>query len=91
MGLIKEWLTNPTIAYVVILLLTGIVYKVAFARKLPLLKQLIIYVALALGCVMLLFFHFMGLPIVPALAATVVLIVVARLRMGAGNQKESKQ
>ena len=90
MGLIKEWLTNPAIAYVVILLLTGIVYKVAFARKLPLLKQLIIYLALAFGCLMLLFFHFMGLPIVPALAATVVLILVARLRMGTGNQKESK-
>ncbi len=91
MELIRDWLTNPIIAYMVILVLSGIVYKVAFARKLPLLKQIIVYIALVLGCFMLLFFHFMGLPIVPALAATVVLIVIARLRMGSGNKEDSNQ
>lgn len=91
MEMIRAWLTNPVIAYLVILGLTAIVYKVAFARKLPILKQVVVYVALILGCFMLLFFHFMGLPIVLALAATVLLIVVARLRMGFINRKQSNQ
>jgi len=82
MAAINAWLHQSFWgAYGVILVLTAIVYKVVFARPLPLLKQLIVYLALVAGCFLLLVFHLLGFPIIPILIGTVVLMIVARIRM----------
>lgn len=77
---------TPWAGYLVILILTAIVYKVAFARKLPILKSMVVYLVLALGCVMFWVMYILGFPIVEILVITVVLIVVARIRMAKGKK-----
>lgn len=44
--------------YITVLLLAALVYRLGFARRLPLLKNVIIYGLLALGCTILTFLLF---------------------------------
>ncbi|MFC7442294.1 YlaH-like family protein [Laceyella putida] len=83
MEAIQSWLgsLSPWMTYLLILVLAAVVYKVAFAIRLPLLKQAVVYLALAVGCLLLTLFHYMGFPIVPILFFTVVLIAVTRIRL----------
>ena len=74
MEMIDQALERPVVAYFVILILTGIVYKVAFARPLPSLEGAGGVLFLALGCFLLLLFHMLQFPIVPILVISVVLI-----------------
>ncbi|WP_044642447.1 YlaH-like family protein [Risungbinella massiliensis] len=85
-----DWLQSLPfwVVYIVILVLTAVIYQTAFARPLPLLKQAIVYVFLALGCFLLVIFHLMELPIIPALFITVVLIVGTRARLSYLRKKE---
>ncbi|WP_019533035.1 YlaH-like family protein [Paenibacillus ginsengihumi] len=78
----REWfLDHPWITYLIIFVLITYVYNKVFrARKLPLLKDLIIYLLLALGSIMLLFFQLAGLPIVPSLSIAVILMLIVRIR-----------
>lgn len=78
----REWFLNhPWITYLIIFVLITYVYNKVFrARKLPLLKDLIIYLLLALGSLMLLFFQLAGLPIVPSLSIAVILMLMVRIR-----------
>lgn len=87
---IMDWLHSLTFwgVYAIILVLTAVIYQTAFARPLPLLKQAIVYIALASGCILLVIFHLMGLPIIPALFITVVLIVGTRARLSYLRKKE---
>lgn len=68
-----EWFrAHPWIAYVLIFVLLTYVYNKVFrARKLPLLKEAVIYLLLALGSLMLLFFQLAGLPIILSLSVAV--------------------
>ncbi|GGA32296.1 hypothetical protein GCM10007416_01080 [Kroppenstedtia guangzhouensis] len=83
------WLrSQPLISYLLILIMTAIVYKVAFARKLPILKTLLVYLVLALGCVMLWIMFILRFPIVQILGITLVMIALARIRVWMGNRKK---
>lgn len=86
---ILEWIYGLPFwgLYAVIVLMTAIIYQTAFARTLPLLKQIIVYIFLAIGCFLLEIFHYMGLPIIPALLITVVLIIVTRVRLSLLRKK----
>jgi hypothetical protein len=79
---------NPVIGmwilYVFIYILAIIVYKLGFATKLPLLKSLILYIVLALGCTLLTFLA-VFLPVSEGLAVTALLLIAYRLR---NRQKE---
>ncbi|SFJ05584.1 YlaH-like family protein [Thermoflavimicrobium dichotomicum] len=79
------------IRYLIILVLAGIIYQTAFARRLPLLKTIAVYIALAVGCWLLLIFQIMRFPIIEAMLITIVLIIVTRLRLMVGKPKQSKQ
>jgi len=87
MEIVNQALEQPVVAYFVILILTGIVYKVAFARPLPPLKAFVVYVFLAAGCLLLLLVHLLRFPIVPILVISVLLIAVARIRMAMVEKK----
>lgn len=83
------WLrSQPLISYLIILIMTAIVYKVAFARKLPILKTLLVYLVLAVGCVMLWVMFILRFPIIQILGITLLMIVLARIRMWMGNRKK---
>ncbi|SEN07813.1 YlaH-like family protein [Lihuaxuella thermophila] len=92
LGALQVWLDglHPLAIYLIILVLTGIIYKTAFARKLPPLKSLVVYLVLALGCLLLTLFHYMRFPMIPALFFTVILIVVTRVRLYLSKSKQEK-
>lgn len=74
--------------YLVILVLTGVIYQTAFARPLPLLKNVVVYLALAIGCYLLLIFDILGFPIIPSLFITVGLIIITRIRLALTQKKQ---
>ncbi len=80
---LPKWAT-----YLLILLLTGIIYRAAFARPLPLLKNVIVYLALAAGCYLFLIFDILGFPIIPSLLITVGLIIVTRIRLSITKKRQ---
>ncbi len=77
------WISQvpPGSLYFIILVLSIIIYKVAFARKLPVLKSFIVYLVLALGCVLFWLMQLAKFPMIQALLITVILIVVTRVRL----------
>jgi len=88
----KQWLDQFPIwvSYLVILLFSGVIYQTAFARPLPLLKNLVIYLALAIGSYLLLIFHILGFPIIPSLLIAVGLIIVTRIRLFFTKKEEKR-
>ncbi len=77
--------------YLTIVALSIIVYKLGFARKLPLVKSFVIYAFLILGCTVLTFFG-VFLPIAEGLlvAALILIIYKIRLRQSKKQQAEMK-
>lgn len=88
----EEWLTwlrsQPLLSYLIILIMTAIVYKVAFARELPILKSLLVYLVLAVGCVMFWVMFILRFPIIQILGVTLIMILLARIRMWMGNREK---
>lgn len=78
-----SWISEvpPWSLYFIILVLSVAIYKVAFARKLPPLKSLVVYLVLAVGCILFWIMQLAQFPMIQALLITVVLIVVTRLRL----------
>lgn len=71
---------NGWVRYAIVAGLTLILYKLGFERPLPLLKRLIVYIVLVIGSFPLVVLLAFGLPIIPALLAAIVLMVVVRFR-----------
>lgn len=88
----REWLDQfPVwVDYLLIFFLSGVVYQTAFARPLPLLKNLIVYLALAIGSYLLLIFHILGFPIIPSLLIAAGIIFITRIRFMLTKKKEEK-
>lgn len=68
--------------------MTAIVYKVAFARELPILKSVLVYLVLAVGCVMFWVMFILRFPIIQILGVTLIMILLARIRMWMGNREK---
>ena len=64
----------------IIYALSAIVFKLGFAKALPLWQNIIIYMMLFLGCIMLTFFAFF-LPIVEGLLVAALILIVYKSRM----------
>ena len=64
----------------VIYALSAIVFKLGFAKALPLWQNIIIYIMLFLGCIILTFFAFF-LPIVEGLLVAALILIVYKSRM----------
>lgn len=75
--------TDPPLAlfllYIVITVLAMASYKLGFARKLPILKSLLVYVMLAIGCVILTLFGVV-MPIAEILLISVFVMGIAYYR-----------
>jgi hypothetical protein len=78
----NQWFTqHPWITFIIIYVLLVYVYNKVFrVRKLPILKDLVIYLLIALGAFILLIFQSGQLPIVYCLAAAVLLMFIVRVR-----------
>ena len=71
----------------IIYALSAIVFKLGFAKALPLWQNMIIYMMLFLGCIMLTFFAFF-LPIVEGLLVAALILIVYKSRMWREKREE---
>jgi len=74
--------------YATVLILSIIVYRLGFAKKLPLLKNIVIYVLLALGCTILTFFA-VFLPVAEGLVIAALVLIIYKVRLHQ-SKKETK-
>lgn len=89
----NEWFVNhPWIAFILIYIFLAYVYNKVFrVRKLPILKELIIYLMFGLGAGMLLLFQLdAGLPIIPCLSIAVALMFMVRIRYFVEKRQNKK-
>ncbi|WP_202076632.1 YlaH-like family protein [Caldalkalibacillus salinus] len=68
------------ILYLITAVLLGLVYKLGFERRLPVLKAFIVYVVLAIGALPLAFLG-IALPFIEALIIAVAMLAIVRFRM----------
>ncbi|NOU95434.1 hypothetical protein GC093_19705 [Paenibacillus sp. LMG 31456] len=77
-----EWFrAHPYITYLIIFVLITYVYNKVFkTRRLPILKEAVIYLLLGVGAFMLLLFQMAALPIIPSMAVAVALMLMVKIR-----------
>ncbi|TYR80327.1 hypothetical protein FZC66_12230 [Priestia megaterium] len=83
---------NPEVGmwllYLTILALSIIVYKLGFAKKLPLLKSIIIYTFLAFGCTILTFLGIF-LPVAEGLVVAALVLIIYKIRLHQSKKEKS--
>ena len=77
------------VVFILVFILSAIVFKLGFARELPLLKNIVIYKFLFLGCLMLTFFAFF-LPMIEGLMVAALILIVYKSRMWREKREEKK-
>ncbi|WP_445678196.1 YlaH-like family protein [Psychrobacillus sp. FSL W7-1493] len=81
---IYETMPNFTVSgyvlFIVIFLLSVLVYKLGFAKKLKFKQNIVIYIFLLLGCLMLTFLAFF-LPVVEALLVAALILIIYKIRL----------
>lgn len=93
MNHVSDWLSrHPILTYLIIYIFLVYVYNNVFrVRKLPLLKDALIYLLVGVGAfILLLFQHDLGLPIVYCLAVAVFLMLLVRIRYYNEKRSQSK-
>ncbi|HLS09208.1 YlaH-like family protein [Lentibacillus sp.] len=75
--------------YVINLILAAIAYKLGFAKELPVLKSVLVYIMLAFGMLILNFFSIVGYPITDSLIVICIVLAIYRYRLHL--QRKSKQ
>ncbi|MCP3741778.1 YlaH-like family protein [Rossellomorea sp. BNER] len=82
---------NPTLGmwllYLTIIALSVLVYKLGFAKKLPLLKSLVIYLFLIFGCTILTFLGIF-LPVAEGLVIASLILIIYKIRLN--NEKKQQ-
>lgn len=81
---------NPTLGmwllYITIILLAILVFKLGFAKKLPLGKSILIYLFLILGCTILTFLG-VFLPIAEGLVVASLILIIYKIRLRQEKQQ----
>lgn len=90
----QDWFSHHWyISYLIIFVLVAYVYNKVFRaqHKLPLWKEAILYVLMAIGCVLLLIFQIFRLPIIQCLFVAVILMLMVRIRYLVEGRQKKKQ
>ncbi|BFI98835.1 MAG: YlaH-like family protein [Priestia megaterium] len=74
--------------YFTILGLSVLVYKLGFAKKLPLLKSVVIYLFLAFGCTILTFLGIF-LPVAEGLVVAALVLIIYKIRLYQAKKQNS--
>lgn len=77
------------ITFAIIFILSAIVYKLGFAKSLKLWQNIVIYIFLFVGCIMLTFFAFF-LPMVEGLFVAALILIIYKSRMWREKREEEK-
>ncbi|WP_374963622.1 YlaH-like family protein [Lysinibacillus sp. RS5] len=75
--------------FALVFLLSALVYKLGFAKKLKLSQNIVIYIFLFLGCIMLTFFA-LYLPMVEGLIVAALILIVYKTRMWREKREEQQ-
>lgn len=67
------------VLFAIVFMMSVLVYKLGFAKKLPFFQNLIIYIFLFIGCLVLTFLAFF-LPIIEGLIVAALILIVYRVR-----------
>ncbi|ETI66151.1 YlaH-like family protein [Neobacillus vireti] len=81
--------TAVWLQYFYIVILAAIVYKLGFAKKLPLLKNIVIYFCLLIGCLVMLIFSY-ALPIAEGLAGAAILLIIYKIRLHQTKKQQTE-
>lgn len=76
----EQPITGMWLLYATTVVLAIIVYRLGFARKLPMLKNVVIYTLLVLGCTILTFFA-VFLPVAEGLLVAAVVLIIYKWRL----------
>ncbi len=78
----QQWFSDhPLISYILILAFTIYIFNAVFRMgKLPILKEILVYVIMAAGCLILLVLQIDKLPIIQCMAVAVAMMVMVRMR-----------
>ncbi|MBN2983347.1 MULTISPECIES: YlaH-like family protein [Cohnella] len=72
---------HPLISYILILAFTIYIFNAVFRPgRLPILKEILVYVMMALGCLVLLVLQIDKLPIIQCMGVAVIMMLMLRLR-----------
>jgi hypothetical protein len=88
-GIDKNMVVGFFLLYFMVTLLCIIVYKLGFARKLPLLKSIVVYIVMIVGCFILTFFA-IGLPIAEGLLCSAIFLGIYRFRLYQARKQNEK-
>ncbi|NMO94802.1 YlaH-like family protein [Paenibacillus lemnae] len=89
----QNWLAeHPLVSYLIIFVLITYVYNKVFRvrQKMPLLKEILLYILMALGSGMLLIFQIDKLPIIQCLLVAVGLMLMVRIRYFVEDRQKRK-
>ncbi|MGM7720222.1 YlaH-like family protein [uncultured Metabacillus sp.] len=75
--------------YLTILALSIVVYKLGFAKKLPIIKSAIIYLFLAFGCTVLTFLGIF-LPVAEGLVVAALILIIYKIRLHQSKKQEAE-
>lgn len=81
--------TGVLLQYILIVILTVMVYRLGFAKKLPLLKNIVIYVCLLIGCLIMLFFSY-ALPIAEGLSVAAIILILYKIRLRQSKKQQTE-
>ena len=73
--------------YLTIVVLSIIVYKLGFAKKLPFFQSMIIYIFLILGCTIMTFFGIF-LPVAEGLVVAALILIIYKIRLHQSKKQQ---
>lgn len=76
----EQPVTGMWLLYITTIVLSIIVFKLGFAKKLPLAKTIIIYIFLILGCTILTFLG-VFLPVAEGLVVASIILIIYKIRL----------
>ncbi|MBS4211994.1 MULTISPECIES: YlaH-like family protein [Neobacillus] len=81
--------TAVWLQFIYIVILAVVVYKLGYAKKLPLLKNVVIYTCLVIGCLVLLILSY-ALPVAEALAVSALILIIYKIRLHQSKKQQSE-
>jgi YlaH-like protein len=88
LGIENEPVRAFLLLYIIITVLSIIVFKLGFAKKLPPLKSALIYLFLIIGCMPLAFFG-IGLPVAEGLIVAALILIIYKVRLYRSKKESS--
>ncbi|THF75618.1 YlaH-like family protein [Cohnella fermenti] len=88
----QTWFADhPLISYLLILAFTIYIFNAVFRMgKLPILKEIIVYIIMAIGCLVLLVLQIDKLPIIQCMSVAVIMMLMLRMRQIYDKRRSKK-